>query len=543
MPGFLDVGSGASIHTAARYLCAAANATNSEEMPSVTVRFALESSDRKSEDDCKLLIDRALAHVFPQIDVRRLTITSNEQKPILQVTVDSGLELFAGPRRAVDGVGYAVDPEGRVAPVDSTAVSQARKDFFRSLKPAIRDARLIVTELFLRNTARKGRKSFFAGSGIAFVAAIVAVDPLYAYLAVESAEQHGKMFVVGKVPRPDETTLRSKQFTITACPAYVANPEAYALKPEKGARPVFAAQDWRTFAFVAHRASYREAGVPTAPVTSSLELGDIVFETLQADELNPPLSSDAELTEAVIAGVSEARQAIAERPDLSKRVESMRNLGEEQNRRPPGAMRALKKARDDLCVMTSAVIGDEVPWREGPQIEFKAKINIFDPSDKGGQTNTERVRQILAGMANARGGALLVGVTDDGKVQGAPRIADEVRTTQFAPSMNADAIAVREVPLSVPGAASTLSGQWWKAAPSAVPAGGAKPATADNVITIFRVMASSVPFHSTGATADSAPMVRGAASTVSLSVWGMVERLVAAEMAAPHGKRPRDGEV
>ena len=61
--------------------------------------------------------------------------------------------------------------------------------------------------------------------------------------------------------------------------------------------------------------------------------------------------------------------------------------------------------------------------------------------------STERLRGVVASMANAHGGAILIGVADDGEVVGTDATAVTIRCTAFAPAMIADAVTVSHVPV------------------------------------------------------------------------------------------------
>ena len=89
-----------------------------------------------------------------------------------------------------------------------------------------------------------------------------------------------------------------------------------------------------------------------------------------------------------------------------------------------------------------------------------------------------------------------------------------------------------------------MPANWWKATRNVDDEDGdeGQPAAfiAGGVVTVIRVAATTAPFHTTGTSVDSAPMARGAASTVALTVPALVERLVADAVSRDEVKRPRD---
>jgi hypothetical protein len=522
---------GATIHDVAAALCAIANSAPS------SFAFRSGGTDRAAEDRARLLVDRAAAHVYPQVDPRVVDCQLLDSRWFV-VSVSATYDGDCGPRRTASGCGYRVR-EGVLEACSGDDVSAARKAYFRQWKEHIRDARLIVAGLYLRNTERRPRRAFVAGSGVAVTAAVCGLDELYAYLALPF---DGSWIIVGRVAAPK--WIEAAGFVSTSPPPQVTNGhEAYALTHSKGVRFTRTMEETGRVSLLAHRLSFRERDGVVDP--RSIEMEDLGVEA--DSDGTAEVTQLADIAASIAAATAEVQAACAANEGVSADIARFRNTGEDCFRRPPGAIRALRKVRDETCPLEAVVEGQQLPWREGPRVEFKAKINIaadVTPETKT-QTTTERLRQIIAAMANTHGGAVLVGVSDDGTVLGAPKILSHVRLTQFAPAFPSDAIACRELPVatSSKAAAPTMAADWWKAPPKPPTTAAKGSAPADDqqkVVTVIRVIMGTAPFHLTGGTVDSAPMARGAASTVALSALTMVERIVADRARREEAKRARD---
>jgi hypothetical protein len=233
-----------------------------------------------------------------------------------------------------------------------------------------------------------------------------------------------------------------------------------------------------------------------------------------------------------------------------------------------------KKLRGASRVAIPAVrtTADVATLEESNNVEFKAKVGITPSSGTGtlaqcgrGQQastmDTERLRNTIAAMAASRGGVVVIGVADDGRIIGHAKqleVGKHLRISGFCPAMVKDAVQIKELrwlqatdgkptaPTTATGSATGVANtceapmkrampeNWWKAGSNnaaRVAAGSdrttlqATPANStDLVITVISVEKGQAPFYATAKNAP--PYERGCASTVVMPTVVLARRLM-----------------
>ncbi|CAG9576751.1 conserved hypothetical protein [Leishmania major strain Friedlin] len=210
---------------------------------------------------------------------------------------------------------------------------------------------------------------------------------------------------------------------------------------------------------------------------------------------------------------------------------------------------------------------DVAQLEECHNVEFKARVGrVTNGSSAGADSHpqrhpvlmdAERLRNTMAAMAACRGGVILLGVADDGRILGHARqlgVARQLRTSGFCPAMVKDTVQVKELRwLSASGgladAGKAVLGEssgngasapvkrampenWWKngATPpapdlpktSATAEAGAS--AGDQVITVVSVQKGQAPFYATSKNAP--PYQRGCASTTVMPTMVVARRIM-----------------
>ncbi|GET89796.1 hypothetical protein, conserved [Leishmania tarentolae] len=222
-------------------------------------------------------------------------------------------------------------------------------------------------------------------------------------------------------------------------------------------------------------------------------------------------------------------------------------------------------ARVPVPVVRTAT--DVAQLEECHNVEFKAKVgSMADGSSTGADSHpqrhpvlmdAERLRNTMAAMAACRGGVIVLGVTDDGRILGHSKKLDaarHLRTSGFCPAMVKDTVQVKELRWlnageDITNASGAFSGEssangvpapvkrampenWWKS--GATPATRGLPETlttaktgvsgGDHVITVVSVQKGQAPFYATSKNAP--PYQRGCASTTIMPVMVVARRIM-----------------
>ncbi|KAG5475379.1 hypothetical protein LSCM1_03492 [Leishmania martiniquensis] len=207
---------------------------------------------------------------------------------------------------------------------------------------------------------------------------------------------------------------------------------------------------------------------------------------------------------------------------------------------------------------------DVAQLEECHNVEFKAKVGLKTKGSFGGADSpkgcppvlmdAERLRHTMAAMASCRGGVILLGVTDDGRILGHANQLDAVRqlrTSGFCPAMVKGTVQVKELRClgvsghvgsareagsseshdngASPSAQRVMPANWWKGSvtpglpnASAEVGGGASPG--DRIITVVTVQKGQAPFYATAK--HTPPYQRGCASTTMMPVVVVARRIM-----------------
>ncbi|CAC9499812.1 conserved hypothetical protein [Leishmania infantum JPCM5] len=210
---------------------------------------------------------------------------------------------------------------------------------------------------------------------------------------------------------------------------------------------------------------------------------------------------------------------------------------------------------------------DVAQLEECHNVEFKARVGrVTNGSSAGADSHqqrhpvlmdAERLRNTMAAMAACRGGVILLGVADDGRILGHAKqlgVARQLRTSGFCPAMVKDTVHVKELRWlsasgGLAGASKAVAGEsggngasvpvkpampenWWKSG-ATPPAPGLPKASAtakagasagDQVITVVSVQKGQAPFYATSKNAP--PYQRGCASTTMMPTMVVARRIM-----------------
>ncbi|KAG5501496.1 hypothetical protein JKF63_03325 [Porcisia hertigi] len=286
-------------------------------------------------------------------------------------------------------------------------------------------------------------------------------------------------------------------------------------------------------------------------------------------ETNPERSvTDGSLSTTTPASPAPAKVPVAEGsatrgvPSLTVAVQSLRLL--HQAEVLYGALSNsvsvhFKKLRGAARVSIPAVrtAMDVAQLEECHNVEFKAKVGLVARGTSGHSgshkqhhsvlMDTERLRNTMAAMAACRGGVILLGVTDDGRIIGHAKqldVARQLRTSGFCPAMVKDTVQVKELrwlgagegegsgSAASPSLKRAMPLNWWKR--GATPTASDPPKTStvsktgaasgDQVITVVSVQKGQAPFYATAR--NSPPYQRGCASTTVMPTMVMARRIM-----------------
>ncbi|CBZ28245.1 conserved hypothetical protein [Leishmania mexicana MHOM/GT/2001/U1103] len=218
-------------------------------------------------------------------------------------------------------------------------------------------------------------------------------------------------------------------------------------------------------------------------------------------------------------------------------------------------------------VPTVRTAADVAQLEESHNVEFKARVGrVTNGSSTGADSHpqrhpvvmdAERLRNTMAAMAACRGGVILLGVTDDGRVLGHAKqldVARQLRTSGFCPAMVKDTVQVKELRLlsasgGIANPSKAVSGEssdngasalvkrampenWWKS--GATPPAPGLPKTSatakagasagDQVITVVSIQKGQAPFYATSKNAP--PYQRGCASTTMMPATVVARRIM-----------------
>lgn len=218
-------------------------------------------------------------------------------------------------------------------------------------------------------------------------------------------------------------------------------------------------------------------------------------------------------------------------------------------------------------VPTVRTAADVAQLEESHNVEFKARVGrVTNGSSTGADSHpqrhpvvmdAERLRNTMAAMAACRGGVILLGVTDDGRVLGHAKqldVARQLRTSGFCPAMVKDTVQVKELRLlsasgGIANPSKAVSGEssdngasalvkrampenWWKS--GATPPAPGLPKTSatakagasagDQVITVVSIQKGQAPFYATSKNAP--PYQRGCASTTMMPTTVVARRIM-----------------
>lgn len=458
--------------------CAAINSGSS---------FAVQTEDSRSgRDAARLALDRALLAVYPMPDMRRFHVATERGRVV--VRIESAVAVHT-----VNGVAYGVE-NGAVTLLSPSAVACARRSARNDLHTF---GEAVVCKLY----ADASRPVVVAPHGVIFNAEVVASCALYMYVGLRQAA--GGCAVVARVPVTDF----SRGVSLGQPPDVVLNPTV----TKRAQKLCFFASPRAVVALVGHRLVGSGA---------AFEVEDVAVVSCKADA--------ASTCDDVKQAFHEASASCVVGADgnVDSFIKRLRNVRDDTFRRSPAELRSAVKARDAAAAAATARSGGVVSCDESETVEFK--YTISDDTSGLHQTNEERTRQILCGFANCQGGALVIGVADDGAVAGWNARDASIRTTKFAPAMATQAIVVVELPIAAGDAKRT---EWWKT-------DSASANSSTQVLSCYSVLRGAAPFHLPGSGAPCAPPLRGFASTLTMSVTLMVDRIVTWE--AQRMKRARD---
>ncbi|KAI5684695.1 hypothetical protein MNV84_05003 [Leishmania braziliensis] len=209
---------------------------------------------------------------------------------------------------------------------------------------------------------------------------------------------------------------------------------------------------------------------------------------------------------------------------------------------------------------------DVAQLEECHNVEFKAKVGLVANGPSAGVDSqehhhpalmdVERLRNTMAAMATCRGGVILLGVTDDGRILGHARqlnVARQLRTSGFCPAMVKDTVQVKELRWlgengdianasgaslsecngngSSPPVKRSMPANWWKRSATLAASELPKTSTAkvgsstgDQVITVVSVQKGQAPFYATFKNAP--PYQRGCASTTMMPTMVVARRIM-----------------
>ncbi|KPI86310.1 hypothetical protein ABL78_4615 [Leptomonas seymouri] len=215
-----------------------------------------------------------------------------------------------------------------------------------------------------------------------------------------------------------------------------------------------------------------------------------------------------------------------------------------------------------VAIPTVHTSADVPALEESHNVEFKAKVGLTQLSTEtssphssssagarrgcGRQASTmdtERLRNTIAAMAACRGGLILIGVADDGRIVGHAKqleVSKQLRTSGFCPAMFKGAVQVKELrclevnttTASEAPAKRAMPENWWKAGSASPKAGPDRSATlktadgaaSEQVITVISVEKGQAPFYATAK--NTPPYQRGCASTVIMPTVVLARRLM-----------------
>ncbi|KAK7195290.1 hypothetical protein NESM_000454800 [Novymonas esmeraldas] len=204
---------------------------------------------------------------------------------------------------------------------------------------------------------------------------------------------------------------------------------------------------------------------------------------------------------------------------------------------------------------------DVAHLEESHNVEFKAKVALVkgtagdvqeaparhasrspSPSQRRpALMDTERLRNTMAAMAACRGGVIVVGVADDGRVLGHAKQMDvmrQLRTSGFCPAMVKDTVQVKELRWLGAVAADgeggsggpvperrSMPANWWKGGAKSAETVAATSSSQDLVLTVVSVEKGQAPFYATSKNAP--PYLRGCASTTPMPTVVAARRVLA----------------
>ena len=542
-----------------------------------------QTRERRDERDAvRRAVDVALTLVAPQLDFKDLHVTFPSGCTALVHIMPDGRQ-----RRHVQGVRYLACPNG---PASDDAWSVVRATADPSHKPSrqdrhsLRAARAVVDAVFspqiptpdqlhaLRQALSTsepvtGKLAIRVATcrGVQATLAVFAVCHLYAYVACRSADPTGPWAVVGKVPRPRalaSVPTTGRGIGRAVCGVHVAHPDI-ALHFAREMQPLanVAGSVVHTVTVVA-RALEVALGEGRQSVIA-LDDTEVVGAAADVAAVETVCSAAALIGLACDACATVRHTRAALSPKLSSWVSACQSQKDSKLfTHKVAERRAALRARDALCPAQLRP-GRAPPPRlsylqddESEQLEFKHHAaqwresgTAAAPVGKKSTADTERLRRTVVAFANTCGGCLVVGANDAGQLLGAAGDTAAVRTGGFAPAIVAEMIVSRQVSLAAAGASSSAPGQaaapakeWWKntgEVPTTSTSGGGGGVSAHRV-TVLCVAPAAAPF--TCVAPGVQPAMRGAASTVRMSLSVAAERLAAFPAFAADATEERPGE-
>lgn len=187
----------------------------------------------------------------------------------------------------------------------------------------------------------------------------------------------------------------------------------------------------------------------------------------------------------------------------------------------------LGKGAEEGVVKSGTVLQQD----EGAIVEYKAGVNVWDDSNAEGErwknkSNAERLRHTVGAFANTLGGFLVVGVNNDGVVEGQAAVDEDgkidVRLSGFCPAMVHGAVTMKEYRVTqASDAPKTLPAGWWKSTTAST----SSPSTSkQRLLRVVRVEKGTAPFYC--AATGVWPSVRLTASTVAMPTTVALQRIM-----------------